>query len=309
MKLMLCSSAVALVTATGAFAQDYPMTIASKFGSATLDEKPLRVVSLDYNGADDLLALGVQPVAIRHWYGDYPQSVWPWAQPLLTTTPEILKGDLNFEQIAATDPDVIIALWSGITADDYARLSLIAPVVAVPEGTGDWEMAWDDRALLVGQVTGTADAAQAQVTAIQDQMTEVRAAHPDWAGKTAAVAYLWSDVPGAYASGDIRPKLLNGLGFINPPMVDEMVGPDGFTATLSVEDLRPIDGDLIMWLATDDDYTAVQALPARQQLEAVKAGRELFIDAQLSSALSHSTLLSLPFAIDQLTADIAAVLD
>lgn len=108
------------------------MTITHKFGTTVITAPPARIASVDYAGADDLLALGIQPVAIRYWYGDYDVAVWPWAAPLLTGTPAILRRDLNFEQIAATEPDLIIALWSGIDQNEYAQLSQIAPVFAVP---------------------------------------------------------------------------------------------------------------------------------------------------------------------------------
>ena len=132
--------------AAPALAQDFPLTIDHKFGQTVIEAAPQRVASIDYNGADNLLALGVQPVMVRYWFGDYPRAVWPWAEALLTGTPEILKAELNFEQIAATDPDLIMAVYSGITAEDYAKLSEIAPVVTIPEGVGDYELGWQDQA-------------------------------------------------------------------------------------------------------------------------------------------------------------------
>lgn len=67
-------------------------------------------------------------------------------------TPQVLRGDLNFEQIARSEPDVIIVPWSGIDQDEYKQLSWIVPVV-VPEGTGDYAMPWDGRALLIGALS------------------------------------------------------------------------------------------------------------------------------------------------------------
>src|SRR3712207_8900168 len=40
---------------------------------------------------------------------------------------------LDFEAVADTDPDVILAGYSGLTQEDYDTLSDIAPVVAYPE--------------------------------------------------------------------------------------------------------------------------------------------------------------------------------
>ena len=97
-------------------ADPFPVTLTHKFGTTTIDTQPERVVSLGFAGIDNLLALGVKPVAVRYWYGDYPYAAWPWAQDALgDAQPVVLKGDLNIEQIAALQPDVIMAVSSGIT--------------------------------------------------------------------------------------------------------------------------------------------------------------------------------------------------
>lgn len=44
------------------------------------------------------------------------------------------EGDgIEFEAVAATNPDVILAAFSGLSQEDYDLLSEIAPVVAYPE--------------------------------------------------------------------------------------------------------------------------------------------------------------------------------
>ncbi|NIY73670.1 ABC transporter substrate-binding protein [Marivivens donghaensis] len=309
MRLIPLSTFAVLMSSAAAMAQDYPLTIEHKFGTTVIEEKPERVATLDYVGADDLLALGVQPVAIRYWYGDYEHAVWPWAEPLLTAEPEILKGEINFEQVAASDPDVIFAMWSGITDEDYEKLSKIAPVVAVVPGIGDYEMPWDERALLAGEVVGEADLAQELVDGVRAQLDDVAAAHPDWAGKTASVAYMWGDAPGAYTSADIRPQVLAKMGFTTPEAIDANPDPSGFTTTLSTEDLSPLDGDLIIWISTDGDYSKINGLPTKPFLTAAQEGYEVFLDAETTGAFSHSTLLSLPYAVEKLVPQIEAVID
>lgn len=297
--------------ATTSLAQDFPLTIEHKFGTTVIPERPERVASVDYNGADNLLALGIQPVAIRYWYGDHPRAVWPWAEPLLEGAPEILRGDLNFEQIAATDPDVIIAISSGITAEEHDKLSLIAPTVAVPQGVGDYALDWDRQALIAGRVVGREAEAEAEVAAIRDRLADVAEAHPDWQGKTASVAFTWeADSPGAYTSEDIRPQILSRMGFETPAEVDALAtGDDAFAIRMSPEDMSPIDGDLIVWVTTDDAYANVLDLPARPFLEAVQEGREVFTNTELGSAFSHGSMLSLPYAIDRLVPMIETALD
>ncbi len=304
----------ALLLATVALpaqAQDFPLTIETRFGPAVIEARPERVASLDYNGADNLLALGIQPVTIRDWYGDHPRALWPWADPLLTETPTILRGALDFEAVAAAGPDVIIALWSGITDEEHARLSLIAPVVAVPEGVGDYALPWQEQVAIMARAVGREAEAAAQIAAVNDRLAAVAAANPDWQGKSASVAFVWEpDSPGAYTSSDIRPQLLADLGFVTPPAVDALAtGANAFAVTMSPEDMSAIDGDLIVWVTTDDAYPHVLSLAARPYLTAVQEGREVFTDTDLGSAFSHATLLSLPYAIERLVPMIEAALD
>lgn len=291
------------------FAQEYPLTIAHKFGTTLIEEAPERVASLDYAGADDLLALGVQPVTIRHWYGDYPRSVWPWAEPLLEGTPTILRGQIDFEAVAAAEPEVIVALWSGITVEEYERLSLIAPVVAVPDGVGDYALPWDERARLTGQAVGREAEAEARIEAIEAELEAAAEAHPDWAGKTAAVAYMWNGDLGAYTSNDVRPQLLAELGFETPQAIDDLIVGNEFAVSFSPEDLSPIDTDLLVWLPEEGNRQPILGLPARKFLDVTQEGGEIFLDEELIGAFSHASLLSIPYAMERFVPLIETALD
>ncbi len=295
-------------TSLPALAQDFPLTLTHKFGTTVIEAAPERVASLDYNGADNLLALGVQPVTVKYWFGDYPRAVWPWADALLEGTPEILNGDLNFEQIAAADPDVIIALYSGITAEDYAKLSEIAPVVAVPEGVGDYELGWVDQALIAGRAIGREAEAQAQVDAISARLASIAGAHPDWAGKTVTLGTVWADKPNVYAPGDPRVQLLNEMGLANNEALVALSTPGVFYIELSEEQPEPFDSDLLLWFA-DEGVPPIEAVAFRPTLAAVTGGREIFMGPLMTSALSHTSLLSLPYAFDVLEPLMADALD
>jgi iron complex transport system substrate-binding protein len=305
--LLLALAAIVLPVS----AQQFPLSIEHKFGVTTIPAQPERVVSVDYAGADDLLALGVQPVAIRYWYGEYPRAVWPWAEPLLKDTPVILRGELDFEAIAATTPDLIIALWSGIDAAEYEKLSLIAPVVAVPAEVGDFALPWAQRALIAGEAVGKLDEAQRQVKMIRARLAAIAKAHPDWNGKSAAVAFAWSgpESPGAYTSTDVRPQLLAEMGFQNPEAVDAMANPNGgFTIQVSPEDLSAIDADLLIWVA-DGSWDNVRDILGRPFMNATKQGHDVFAGPLVSSAFSHASLASLPYALEHLLPMIEAALD
>lgn len=71
---------------------------------------------------------------MRYWFGDEPYGVFPWAKDRLgSAEPEVLDmpfGELDFEKMAALKPDLISAVYAGITEEEYQTLSQIAPTVA-----------------------------------------------------------------------------------------------------------------------------------------------------------------------------------
>lgn len=305
--LVLCLA----MSATSVMAQEFPLTIEHKFGTTIIPEKPERVASVDSAGADNLLALGIQPVAIENWYGGYESGVWPWAEPLLKGNPVILdRSELNFELIASSEPDVIISLWNSLTPEEYEKLSLIAPVVAVPEGVGDFALPWDERALIAGRAVGQEAEAEKQVEAIRARIADIAATHPDWQGKTFAVAVSTdSGTVGAYTSADSRPQLMNQLGLKINPAIDELIDQNAYFVKFSLEDITPLDADLLMWIDGDGDFTAIETLPSRPFMAAHKEGREVVFGKEVTGAFAHGSLLSLPHALDHLVPAIEAALD
>src|SRR6201995_3930994 len=89
------------------------VTITHAFGETTIPEPPKRVVSAGLTEQDDLLALGVVPIAVTNWFGDQPFGVWPWAQPKLGGAQPVvlsLENGIPLDQIAGRKPDLIGAI-------------------------------------------------------------------------------------------------------------------------------------------------------------------------------------------------------
>ncbi|MEM8922839.1 MAG: ABC transporter substrate-binding protein [Actinomycetota bacterium] len=292
----------------------FPLTIDHKFGSTTLESVPERVVSVGYNEHDFLLALGVVPVGLRDWYGDQPNSVWPWGQDALgdASPGQVATEDgLDYEAIAAMEPDVIVGIWSGMTEEEYELLSEIAPVVAQSDDYVDYGTPWQEQTMILGQVTDKVAEAEAAVAAIDEQIAAAREANPQWAEQTAAVAFLFEGNPGAYNSEDPRSRLLADLGFQIPGAFDEAAG-DAFFFESSIETLpEDLDVDVIVWVAgAEEEYAdLVTALPTRVGLKSYENGGEIFASTLLTGAFSHSSPLSLSFAIEELVAELEIATD
>ncbi|HWA19851.1 MAG TPA: iron-siderophore ABC transporter substrate-binding protein [Devosia sp.] len=306
-RALLAVALAALMLVLPARADDFPVTFEHMFGTTIVTKQPERVVSLGFAGVDNILALGVKPIAVRYWYGDFPYAVWPWAQEALgDAKPEVLTGELNIEQIAALKPDLILAASSGITKEQYDLLSQIAPTIPPETQYGDYGTPWQVDVRTDGKALGKSAEAEAQIKAIEDRFAEIRAAHPDWQGKTAAVGFYWNDMPGAYRSIDSRARLLESLGLKTPAAIDAMGKPDDFYVSFSAEDLSPLDADVLIWF---EEFTKAEAVKLRPTMRAYKEGREIFVGNLISGAFSFSSLLSINYTLDKLVPLIELAID
>lgn len=94
--------------------------------------------------------------------------------------PEVLPNtdEVPFEAIAAAQPDLILAVYSGITDDDYKLLSEIAPTVAYPDVP--WATPWRDTVEIVGSALGRPEAASTLLDDIDAEVSAAAAATPTW---------------------------------------------------------------------------------------------------------------------------------
>ncbi|SMX51222.1 ABC transporter substrate-binding protein [Actibacterium lipolyticum] len=280
------------------------------YGETVLAEPARRVVSVGYNTQDTILALGVVPVGIRYWFGNYPFGVWPWAQSYLGgAEPKLMIGEVSMDTVSGLAPDLIIANGSGISKAEYALLSKIAPVLMQGENYSTYGSPWHEDTRRIGRALGKSDLAEDLVAGVKAKFAAAKARHPEWQNKTAAAAWHNTGETGAFMREDTRARFLSELGFVPTKKLDYIAAKDGFYTTLSPEDLSPLDADLLIWISAMDDATDIANLPMRRTLAAHRAGREVFAGQLISGALSFGSVLSLPFALEQLEGDIVAAMD
>ncbi|MFF1818388.1 iron-siderophore ABC transporter substrate-binding protein [Kribbella sp. NPDC058245] len=294
----------------------FPVTIKNKWGDAVIKEAPKRVVAVGLVEQDALLALGVVPVGTTEWFGDKPGALFPWAKAKLGSgaLPTVLsdKDGIQFEKVAALAPDLIIGLYSGITADDYKKLTAIAPTVAQPaDGGADYSVTWQTVTKTVGQAVGKPKAADELVAGVEKQFEAARAAHPEFKGKTALMA---SPYEGYFVYGpqDPREKVLTDLGFVLPPEVGKVIG-DKFGANISAEKISLLDQQVVVWFPPKDGTAKLKADPLLKNLKVRTEARDIFIeenyDDDLYGATSFVSVLSLPIVLDKLVPKLAAAVD
>ncbi|MGB6181543.1 MAG: iron-siderophore ABC transporter substrate-binding protein [Rhodococcus sp. (in: high G+C Gram-positive bacteria)] len=287
-------------------------TVSTKFGDVTAPADPARVVSVGYNDHDTLLALGVVPVGVFDWYGNYPSATWPWAQSALgDASPEIVgntAAGIDVEKVASVNPDLIVGTYAGVTQSEYDTLSQLAPTVTQPDGFADFGIPWRDQTTLIGDAVGKPDDAAALIGDLEQKFSAAADANPAFAGKTVLVGALQGPGQfGVYGAQDPKVRFLNELGFVNPPVSDQ-IGERNF-ATISTEQLSLADVDLLVWYAGggfgDRLRAELASTPVYQQLAAVREGRVIVLEDDAAEAMAWSTVLSLPFALEEIPGRLA----
>jgi len=289
----------------------YPVTIDHEYGSTTITKKPERVVTVGLVEQDATIALGTVPVAVTDWFGTAPGRIFPWAKPLIGTSPipQVLPGTLDVEKIAALHPDLIVALYSDISKKQYQLLSAIAPTIAHPAGQNDYSISWQDVTTTVGKALGRPAAAQKLVDGVEAKFAAARKEHPKFEGKEALMGSLYEGIF-VYAPSDPRGQILHELGFSFPADV-KFVGKDTYGESISPENADLVDVDAMVWI--DSEKKVRKAVPTYGNLRLSREGRSVFVPEDFGDPVyvstSFVTVLSLPYMLEHLVPRLAAAVD
>jgi iron complex transport system substrate-binding protein len=285
------TAGVALVAACGSekpgeVAEDGSVTVKHVFGETKIPAPPKRVVSAGFTEQDDLLAVGVVPIAVTDWFGGEPFAVWPWAQPRLGGAQPVvlsLADGIQVDQIAALSPDLIVAINAGLDQDTYTKLSAIAPTIA-QSGQDAFFEPWKNQATTVGQAVFKHDEMQRLIAGIDEKFTTAGTNNPQFAGKKVLLlaGTLGSDGPQAMTPG-WRTDFLTQMGIAVADTVDT--------------------ADVLIWCTeSDEDQAVLLANPA------VAKQRNIFTGKELAGAIAFASPLSYPLVADQLPPRIAQIL-
>lgn len=296
---------------------EFPVTVEHKFGEITVEEMPERVVVVGYKDQDWLYQFGVSPILVRQWQDIYPNEINPWVADLVDgDPPETFEGEINFEQIAELQPDLIVGTYSGIEDSDYELLSGIAPTLAGPVGTVDFQEPWQDMTRLIGAALGQADRAEEIVGGVEQLYVQAQSDHPELDGATVIFAAAGLDGDSAIirvrTSGDPRSKVLTDLGLVVPPEIDAMADADAFAFPLSPElwgetfDLA----DAVVVISDPEVREVIEANPTFEQSQVSAEDRVIWLDTDaISTTLSFTSPLSIPILLESLVPQLVAALD
>jgi len=290
----------------------FPVTVEHAFGETTIESKPERIATVAWANHEVPLALGVVPVGMSKatWGDDDGDGVLPWVEEKLeeldADTPTLFDetDGIAFEAVAATQPDLILATYSGLTESEYETLSKIAPVVAYPDIA--WATTVQDMITISSTAMGMADEGEQLVADLDAQVQAAYADHPELDGQSIMFSYIdptdLSQV-GFYTTHDTRPGFLADMGMTMPAVVTEAsAGTEEFYVTRSAEDLDAFDDVDIFVTYGDPEGELVDKItsdPVLSQIPAIGRGSIAVLeDSTPLAASANPSPLSIGWGIE-----------
>lgn len=291
-------------------ADAFPVTVEHAFGETTIEAKPERVATVAWANHEVPLSLGIVPVGMSKatWGDDDDNGVLPWVEDQLTEldaeTPVLFDETegIDFEAVADTQPDVILAAYSGLTQEEYDTLSKIAPTIAYPELA--WGTSLEEMIDLNADALGLEERGEQLDEELEQQVEIAFADRPDLAGKSVMFAYMdpadLSQV-GFYTSHDPRVGFLEDHGMESPAVVEEASeSSDEFYQTISAEESDQLaDADVIITYGDEALLQAMQADPLLSKIPAIERGSVVLLeDSTPLAASANASPLSIGWGIE-----------
>lgn len=252
---------------------EYPMTLDTWAGETVIEERPERVAVIGFSpNLDALQALDVTPVySIADDVDEETYRDEEWFSGIEYVDTATRKDPINVEGIAATDPDLIVAVNADIE-DEFDRLSEIAPVVA-EEDFGSDKLDWREGQRLVGEALDLTDASEQVITEAEESIAATAADHPEFDGKTITMAYDYGPEYGTEyytTTGGTAENIMTDLGFEPNPLAEEFVDD----AVVSDENQTKLDADVLVMVYADEEVRDThESMPLFEQLEPVTEDR------------------------------------
>ncbi|GAA1355948.1 iron-siderophore ABC transporter substrate-binding protein [Arthrobacter koreensis] len=324
----LLTASLAACASTPAESQAAPegdwetVTIEHALGTTVIDEKPERVATVNWANQEVPLALGIVPVgmAAANFGDDDGDGILPWVEEKLEElggeTPVLFDENdgIDFEAVADTQPDVILAAYSGLTQEDYDTLSEIAPVVAYPETA--WGTSWREMIEYNSTALGLAEEGEQLVADLEQEMTDAAAKFPSLAGKSAMfmthVDTTDLSEVSFYTTHDPRTLFFEDLGMsVADSIAKASAETEKFSLTQSAEQADAFsDVDIIVTYGGEELITALESDPLLSQIPAVANGAIVTLpgDNPLGTA-ANPTPLAISWVLDDYLTVLAEAAD
>jgi iron complex transport system substrate-binding protein len=317
-----CASSPAADPAAADDSDFTPITIEHVFGETVIETKPERIATVAWANQEVPLALGVVPVGMAGvtWGDDDGDGLLPWVKVKLdeldAETPALFDETegIDFEGVADTNPDVILAGYSGLTQEDYDTLSQIAPVVAYPETA--WGTSWRDTISQNALGMGMAEEGAELISELETEISDTAAKYP--ALKDTSVMFLThvdeTDLSQVsfYTTHDTRTMFFDDLGMVSAPsIIEASKATDQYSLKQSAEQADAFsDVDVIVTYGDDKLISTLEGDPLLSQIPAVKNKSIVALDGSgPMGTAANPTPLSISYILDDYAALLAAAAD
>lgn len=293
------------------------ISIKHVYGTTEVPADATKVATVAWANQDVLLALGIMPLGFskQTWGVTDGSGMLPWTKEKVdeltangAAQPKLFDDDggvkINPQAVNATKPEVILAVYSGMSKEEYETLSKIAPTVAYPKVA--WGTPWRETIAINATAVGKKAEGEKLVADLEKQVADAVAKHPQIKGKAAAFCYTAEGDAtkfGYYTTADPRTAFLSDLGMKVPASVEKTSkeNASAFNVDISTENADSLnDFDLIVMYGTESDLAAMQANSLLSQVRAIKNGAVAFVgNSDPMAASTNPGPLSIPWGIEK----------
>ena len=293
------------------------ISIKHVYGTTEVPADATKVATVAWANQDVLLALGIMPLGFskQTWGVTDGSGMLPWTKEKVdeltangAAQPKLFDDDggvkINPQAVNATKPEVILAVYSGMSKEEYETLSKIAPTVAYPKVA--WGTPWRETIAINATAVGKKTEGDTLVADLEKQVADAVAKHPQIKGKAAAFCYTAEGDAtkfGYYTTADPRTAFLSDLGMKVPASVEKTSkeNASAFNVDISTENADSLnDFDLIVMYGTESDLAAMQANSLLSQVRAIKNGAVAFVgNSDPMAASTNPGPLSIPWGIEK----------
>ena len=293
------------------------ISIKHVYGTTEVPADATKVATVAWANQDVLLALGIMPLGFskQTWGVTDGSGMLPWTKEKVdeltangAAQPKLFDDDggvkITPQAVNATKPEVIQAVYSGMSKEEYETLSKIAPTVAYPKVA--WGTPWRETIAINATAVGKKTEGDTLVADLEKQVADAVAKHPQIKGKAAAFCYTAEGDAtkfGYYTTADPRTAFLSDLGMKVPASVEKASkeNASAFNVDISTENADSLnDFDLIVMYGTESDLAAMQANSLLSQVRAIKNGAVAFVgNSDPMAASTNPGPLSIPWGIEK----------
>ncbi|WP_344019956.1 iron-siderophore ABC transporter substrate-binding protein [Pseudonocardia kongjuensis] len=289
----------------GADPEGGAVQITHALGTTSVPDDVQRIVALGPTGFDVALALDAPVVGASSSGSESGLSPWT-AEADGVADVEVLPvqgeaTEVNLEQVAALQPDLIFAPGYFALADSYPQLSAIAPTIGYQ--TGPAQDTWQEMTTQLATALGRPDDAQRVIDEVETTLQETRTQFPELEGTSYTFGFVQ---PGSVTAlrdpEDAMASVPAAIGMTLSPQILALPQGESFGVELGPEEIPALDADVLVLFDGGDAEarTALEQNALFERLPVVQRDAIVTYDYDEFIGLRNPSPLSIPWILDRI---------